>query len=69
MDTGAIMACGYSSDSISRCVDAAIEQNKNNIDSLSFVPADYCIKNTSQRVVNLIISTAHLSNDWDGIRE
>lgn len=32
------------------------------------VPADYCIANTSERVVNLILGTARLSNDWDGIR-
>ncbi|MBZ0129627.1 MAG: UDP-N-acetylglucosamine 2-epimerase (non-hydrolyzing) [Rhodobacteraceae bacterium] len=32
------------------------------------VPADYCITNTSERVVNLILGTARLSNAWDGIR-
>lgn len=32
------------------------------------VPADYCIANTSERVVSLILGTARLSNSWDGIR-
>lgn len=32
------------------------------------VPADYCIANTSERVVSLILGTARLSNQWDGIR-
>ncbi|HAY07238.1 MAG TPA: UDP-N-acetylglucosamine 2-epimerase (non-hydrolyzing), partial [Hyphomonas sp.] len=32
------------------------------------VPADYRIANTSERVVNLILGTARLSNSWDGIR-
>lgn len=32
------------------------------------VPADYCITNTSERVVSLILGTARLSNSWDGIR-
>lgn len=32
------------------------------------IPDDYCIMNTSERVVSLIIGTAKLSNDWDGIR-
>lgn len=32
------------------------------------VPADYCITNTSHRVVSLIVGTAKLSNSWDGIR-
>ncbi|MGR3604069.1 non-hydrolyzing UDP-N-acetylglucosamine 2-epimerase [Sulfitobacter sp.] len=33
------------------------------------VPADYCITNTSERVVNLVLGTARLSNKWDGIRD
>lgn len=32
------------------------------------VPVDYCITNTAERVVSLIIGTARLSNRWDGIR-
>jgi UDP-N-acetyl-L-fucosamine synthase len=32
------------------------------------VPADYCITNASERVVSLILGTARLSNNWDGIR-
>ena len=32
------------------------------------VPVDYCVPNTSERVVNLILGTARLSNQWDGIR-
>ena len=32
------------------------------------VPQDYCITNTSERVVSLILGTAKLSNTWDGIR-
>jgi UDP-N-acetylglucosamine 2-epimerase len=32
------------------------------------VPQDYCISNTSERVVSLILGTAGLSNSWDGIR-
>lgn len=31
-------------------------------------PADYCIANTSERVVSLMVGTAGLSNSWDGIR-
>lgn len=32
------------------------------------VPADYTIANTSERVAALILGTARVSNDWDGIR-
>lgn len=71
MDTGAIIACGYTADNIVRAVHTVILQHANGITtkSNSFVPADYSITNTSQRVVNLIVGTAELSNQWDGIRE
>jgi len=32
------------------------------------VPEDYCVTNTSDRVAALILGTAKLSNQWDGIR-
>ena len=31
-------------------------------------PADYCIENTSERVVNFILSTAHQHRFWSGLR-
>lgn len=68
MDTGAVMACGYHADNILRCVSASIEQFTLEDIEESFVPTDYKITNTSQRVVNLLLATAKLSNDWDGIR-
>lgn len=71
MDTGAIMACGVDSESILRCVSASISQLTENSYTVStgLLPRDYAIQNTSQRVVNLILSTAQISNSWDGIRE
>ena len=33
------------------------------------IPREYCITNTSERIVNLIIGTAKLSNLWAGIRQ
>lgn len=32
-------------------------------------PEDYCVTNTSDRVVSLIVGTARLSNAWDGVRK
>jgi len=70
MDTGAIMACGTGSDNIARCVRTVIESKteEGTADASSFHPREYMITNTSSRVVNLILSTAKLSNAWDGIR-
>jgi len=71
MDTGAIIACGFSAENIVRAVNVSIQQFADNAqaNTQSFIPEDYCISNTSQRVVNLIIGTAKLSNQWDGIRD
>lgn len=71
IDTGAIMACGFSADNIVRAVDVSVAQFADNhsANRPSFVPEDYSIHNTSQRVLNLIVGTAKLSNQWDGIRE
>ena len=32
------------------------------------IPEDYTVTNTSERVLNLIVGTARLSNVWDGVR-
>ena len=71
LDTGAVIACGTDPDDILRAVQATIQQAMQGSSSAStgsVVPGDYCIDNTSQRVVNLILGTAKLSNAWDGIR-
>lgn len=73
LDTGAVIACGTDPEDILRAVHATIKQAEQDSPlpaspSGSFVPGDYCIDNTSQRVVNLILGTAKLSNAWDGIR-
>ena len=33
-------------------------------DFINDIPSEYLIKNTSKRVLNLIISTASLSHEW-----
>ena len=68
IDTGAILACGIEPDDVMRSVDLVIRQSSYQPDASSYIPQDYRITNTSQRVVNLVLSTAPLSNAWDGIR-
>ena len=71
LDAGAILMTGLAPDAILRGVEAATaffaEREAAGIPHP--VPADYCIANTSERVVSLILGTAKLSNGWDGIRE
>ena len=70
LDTGCIMVTGLDRNSIVKGVNTitksfAARQQANQPPP---VPEDYCITNTAERVVNLIIGTAKLSNGWDGIR-
>ena len=65
LDTGSIILTGLDSDVILGAVDAMMEQYRSG--NPAPIPDDYRIGNVSQRVVNLILGTAHLSNAWDGI--
>ena len=66
IDTGAILACGTDPEDIERCVDLALARASAGLAAVA--PSDYTIGNTAERVVGLIVSTARLSNGWDGIR-
>lgn len=71
VDVGCIIMTGLNSDTILAGVAAIVAQfharTAAGVDPVP-VPADYCITNTSERVLNLVIGTAKLSNTWDGIR-
>lgn len=71
LDTGSIFVTGLAADAIFRGVDAATRlfAERETAGIPHPVPEDYCIPNTSERVVSLILGTAKLSNAWDGIRE
>ena len=70
LDVGCIFVTGLDSDTISWSIAAARNAFDERVANRAAhpVPADYCIENTSERVVNLILGTAKLSNHWDGIR-
>jgi len=70
LDTGAIINTGLDKDTILAAVQVVedLHRERQADEALSFVPADYRITNTSERVVKLILGTARLSNSWDGIR-
>lgn len=63
MDAGSIIMTGMDYDTVITAVEIAMKQKKKQI------PVDYNITNTSERVVNLIIGTAKLSNKWHGIEQ
>ncbi|MGA7614053.1 MAG: UDP-N-acetylglucosamine 2-epimerase (non-hydrolyzing) [Thermoanaerobaculia bacterium] len=67
LDTGSIVLTGLDPDVIVQSVAAVTDQWRRGMRPP--VPVDYQIANVSQRVVNLILGTARLSNAWDGVRK
>ncbi|HEY5535112.1 MAG TPA: UDP-N-acetylglucosamine 2-epimerase (non-hydrolyzing) [Ignavibacteria bacterium] len=64
-DTGSIILTGFDEDVVLNSIDALKKQHENN---KSFeTPVEYQIKNTSWRVLNLILGNSKLSNRWNGI--
>lgn len=70
LDVGCLIMTGLNRDTIVDGVEAVTRMFAARVESgvPHPIPADYCITNTSQRVVSLILGTARLSNGWDGIR-
>lgn len=66
LDTGSIVLTGLDADVIEQAVAAVTDAHA--AGRRPPVPADYLVDNVSQRVLNLILGTARLSNDWDGLR-
>lgn len=71
LDAGSIIMTGLDTETILNGVSMIVDQyesrKKAGLTSVP-VPGDYKITNTSERVVNLIVGNAKLSNLWDGIR-
>jgi UDP-N-acetylglucosamine 2-epimerase len=65
LDAGSIILAGTEPQAVLRAVDTVVAQFGRGWRTSP--PAEYLIENVSQRVVNLIIGTAGLSNRWDGI--
>jgi UDP-N-acetylglucosamine 2-epimerase (non-hydrolysing) len=70
LDAGCIVMTGLDRDTILTAVRAVTEAfaEREAAGLRGAVPADYTVTNTSERVVNLILGTAGLSNQWDGVR-
>jgi UDP-N-acetylglucosamine 2-epimerase (non-hydrolysing) len=70
LDVGCIIQTGIDQDTIVNGVEAVTRMfaERNEAGASHPMPVDYCVTNTSERVVSLILGTAKLSNAWDGIR-
>ncbi|WP_298436751.1 non-hydrolyzing UDP-N-acetylglucosamine 2-epimerase [uncultured Jannaschia sp.] len=70
MDTGCIAVTGLDPETIPEAVDVAVAlyAEREAAGRSREIPVDYAVTNTSERVLQLILGTARLSNAWDGIR-
>ena len=71
LDVGCIIATGLDRETILNGIETVttLFDERQKSGKAHPVPADYCIDNTSERVVSLIVGTARLSNQWGGIRK
>jgi UDP-N-acetyl-L-fucosamine synthase len=70
IDVGCIAATGLDIDTILQSITLVTKlfQRRQAEKIPHPVPVDYQVTNTSERVISLIVSSAKLSNQWDGIR-
>ena len=70
LDVGCLVMTDLNCETIMTSVEAATRlfTERDSIGLKHPIPADYCIKNTSERVIKLILGMTRVSNKWDGIR-
>ncbi len=66
-DSGTIILTGFNVEIVLCAVKAMISEYDKN--PIAIPPVDYSINNTSNRVLNLILGNAKLSNVWNAIKE
>lgn len=65
-DSGTIILTGFDSDVVLNSVNVVIKENS--VYNYSDIPKDYQVKNTSMRVLKLILGISGLSNKWHGVK-
>lgn len=70
IDAGSLIMTGLDRDTMLGAIKVVTTQyaDRNAAGLPHPVPGDYTVTNTSERVLNLILGTAKLSNAWDGVR-
>ena len=63
LDTGSILMVDVAPDRVVAGIEWAMARGTS-----PEAPRDYCVSNTSERVVNLILSTAPGHREWSGLR-
>lgn len=67
IDSGSIILTGLDEETVLASLDLIITEHK--INAVKEKPIEYEIKNTSWRIVKLILGTTKLSNEWNAIKK
>ncbi len=65
LDAGTIILTGFDKTGVLESIRTTISEHQST--TYDQIPGDYCVKNTSWRVLKLILGTSKLSHIWDGI--
>ena len=65
IDSGSIILTGLDEETVLTSIDVTIEQSNKGL--AKSIPEEYKIKNTSWRILKLILGTTKLSNQWNSI--
>jgi UDP-N-acetylglucosamine 2-epimerase (non-hydrolysing) len=70
LDAGTLIMTGLNRDTMLAAIEVVTAQHSERqaTGTPHPIPDDYTVTNTSERVLNLILGTAKLSNVWDGVR-
>lgn len=70
LDVGTLIMTGLDRDTMLAAIEVVTTQHaeRKTTGTHHPIPDDYTVTNTSERVLNLIVGTAKLSNVWDGVR-
>ncbi len=70
LDAGTLIMTGLNCDTMLAAIEVVTAQHSERqaTGTPHPIPDDYTVTNTSERVLNLILGTAKLSNVWDGVR-
>ena len=67
LDAGTIILTGFDKNTVLESVNLVIDEHSKSNSTYEMIPLEYEIKNTSWRVLKIILGTAKLSNIWAGI--
>ena len=65
IDSGSIILTGLNKEVVLKSLELVMDQKKEK--EANSIPLEYCVTNTSWRIVKLILGTAKMSNDWNSI--